>query len=92
MTSDMICDHRSSKLYFNASIAASEECRFKAFKCEKWDDYVNGKCNNNQTVQMGYYSIRTTKEKATNNKYYLKTTDEYPFCPTIYINSNFLFF
>jgi hypothetical protein len=72
------CNHWSSVLYMDASLSAATKCKFRALKCNNWDE-KNEECADTDAKEesrMGYSSASLPGRGI----YYLKTTANYPFC------------
>ena len=66
------CSHGRAIYFFIASI---NDCSFLGYKCDSYDDFLNGNCSHNQTNYMGLKARLDT-----NSSYYLETGRTYPFC------------
>lgn len=66
------CSHGRSEYLFMESIEDSEA--FLSKKCDSYDNYLSGACDDNETVAMGG---DLTPENA--GTYYLETNSEYPY-------------
>ncbi|CAL1543555.1 unnamed protein product [Lymnaea stagnalis] len=75
------CDHRRAYELFIASI--NTECGFISFPCDSAEDYVSNKCHpcgERGCAPMGYNSALKKSDSDQLVKYYLKTSDEKPYC------------
>lgn len=72
------CNHMKSVAYFTASINSA--CAFKAFPCDNWTDFQDGKCLScdGKCSEMGYNAKKHRGSKPV--LAYLKTVKQAPFC------------
>lgn len=72
------CNHMKSVAYFTASIHSA--CAFKAFPCDNWTDFQDGKCLScdGKCSEMGYNAKKHRGSKPV--LAYLKTVKQAPFC------------
>ncbi|KAK4016737.1 hypothetical protein OUZ56_031701 [Daphnia magna] len=66
------CSHCRAVDYFTESITS--EVGFRAVRCDSWDTFLSGACNENESVLMGEY----VPETAT-GVFYLTTNDASPY-------------
>lgn len=66
------CSHCRAVDYFTESITS--EVGFRAVRCDSWDTFLSGACNENESVLMGEY----VPETAT-GVFYLATNDASPY-------------
>lgn len=69
------CSHGRSYAYFTESIASGTG--LQATKCDTWDHFSNGACEENDAVLMGEHLDRSA-----NGTYFLKTRSEPPYAFT----------
>jgi hypothetical protein len=70
------CNHRSSLVYFEATITAKNICTFAGFKCESWEKFNSSGCKNIKAdSKMGFESTQSG-----HGTHYLQVTKDYPFC------------
>ncbi|XP_046916125.2 LOW QUALITY PROTEIN: pancreatic triacylglycerol lipase [Dermatophagoides farinae] len=70
------CSHKTSVLYFEASISAEKTCHFSGHLCDNYQHYLDGKCKGSDS-QMGFQSFKFTRA---HGNHYLLTSADYPFC------------
>ncbi|GFX84407.1 hypothetical protein TNCV_4135171 [Trichonephila clavipes] len=72
------CDHSRSNYLFVDSI---NRCTFLAVRCESYDSFVSGKCEENGPL-WSIMGLRAQKipELSGSRRFYLNTDDESPYC------------
>ncbi|XP_054764763.2 pancreatic triacylglycerol lipase-like [Lytechinus pictus] len=80
------CNHLRSYELFTESI--NTQCPFTAMRCDgyTYEEYLAGKCfDQSQTIALGYHADRNAISSAEENAiFYMRTTDETPFCGESY--------
>ncbi|KAG8198199.1 hypothetical protein JTE90_015297 [Oedothorax gibbosus] len=72
---EVACHHNRAPKLFLASIN-NTQCRFLSTLCTSYEDFLNGSCYSSPLAEMGLHAKPMDKE----GKFYLKTTDQYPYC------------
>ncbi|GFS54615.1 pancreatic triacylglycerol lipase [Nephila pilipes] len=72
------CNHSMSLLYFLQSIA---NCKYNSTHCDSYRKYRRGECSGHFSNSMGYYA-KYYEIVPPKSKFYLETSDMYPFCET----------
>lgn len=77
----MVCDHLRALTYFIQSI---RQCSFVGIKCSSWKSFKNGQCGDckekGNCTLMGYGLNQKQICFGTENIFYLKTSEYYPYC------------
>ncbi|XP_035232227.1 lipase member I-like [Stegodyphus dumicola] len=73
---DLSCSHSRSTQLFIASIRL---CKFESVTCESWEHFSNCK-NVSSKLMMGFYANKNITASETDEKFYLKTDESYPYC------------
>ncbi|XP_017755945.1 PREDICTED: pancreatic lipase-related protein 2-like [Eufriesea mexicana] len=66
------CSHGRASIYFTESIGS--QTGFVASKCDTWDQFLQGSCNDSEATLMGEYVDRTAK-----GTYFLRTRSNPPY-------------
>lgn len=69
------CNHYSSVVYMDASLAAAGDCAFEATSCASWEDFLADKCNGTDQ-RMGYYCV----DEPGRGAHFLGVISKFPFC------------
>lgn len=73
------CSHERSYIYFAESLAA-EPCKFTAYPCDSYEDFVKGTCNvcgDSPCPVMGNDAILSQSRRG---NFYLVTNAQNPYC------------
>ncbi|XP_011066454.1 PREDICTED: pancreatic triacylglycerol lipase [Acromyrmex echinatior] len=75
------CSHGRSYAYFTESI--NSKTGLPAKKCDNWDSYLSGKCDNSQVVLMGEHVEHTAE-----GLYFLRTRSDPPYAHVSEVTNN----
>lgn len=75
LTDNDLCSHRRSWFFWAESVANKEEKSFPALKCKSWDNFKEGKCD--EDAPIAYMGIDCPLDVS--GDYYLQTNGETPF-------------
>ncbi|XP_018299881.1 pancreatic triacylglycerol lipase isoform X3 [Mycetomoellerius zeteki] len=75
------CSHGRSHAYFVESI--NSKTGLPAKKCDNWNSYLSGKCNNSQVVLMGEHVEHTAE-----GLYFLRTRSDPPYAHVSEVTNN----
>lgn len=67
------CLHHAAIDYYISSLT---QCRYTAYRCSSWQDYIRGSCNSTETSRMGFYSYLSPAR----GTFYLSTEPSWPYC------------